>query len=201
MPTRSPSTRFLQHVSAFSRSRRELTSHSSGFSKELLLRPTPASGPLSARSSEFFQRLIKVTAALIPPGLFSSPNSTPDPRILRRPRHSALTAKSCWALIAAVGLFTTYAMGQQPQTQTATSSTNAQWANGVAPGYWPTSGAGLTLNLSGGTALCLGTLEQYSSGTLASPSYCGALSSCWDASSWRSCVDLMNGPPDQAFTI
>ena len=34
---------------------------------------------------------------------------------------------------------------------------------------------------------------------LASPSYCGALSSCWDASSWRSCADSMNGLPDQAF--
>ena len=33
------------------------------------------------------------------------------------------------------------------------------------------------------------------------PSYCGALSSCWDASSWRSCADSMNGPPDQAFPI
>ena len=26
-----------------------------------------------------------------------------------------------------------------------------------------------------------------------------ALSSCWDASSWRSCADSMNGPPDRAF--
>ncbi len=26
-----------------------------------------------------------------------------------------------------------------------------------------------------------------------------ALSSCWDASSWRSCSDSTNGPPDQAF--
>src|SRR5271169_4817650 len=37
--------------------------------------------------------------------------------------------------------------------------------------------------------------------SMASPSYCGALLSYWDASSWRSCADLMNGPPDQAFPI
>ena len=35
--------------------------------------------------------------------------------------------------------------------------------------------------------------------TMASPSYCWVLSSCWDASSWRSCDDSMNGLPDQAF--
>jgi len=55
---------------------------------------------------------------------------------------------------------------QQPQTQATTSSTNAQWANGVAPGYWPTSGSGLTLDISGGTAICQGTIETFSSGTL-----------------------------------
>jgi len=32
--------------------------------------------------------------------------------------------------------------------------------------------------------------------SMASPSYCGALSSCWDASSWRSCADSMSGLPD-----
>jgi hypothetical protein len=35
--------------------------------------------------------------------------------------------------------------------------------------------------------------------SMAFPSCCGALSSYWDASSWRSCVDSMNGLPDQAF--
>ena len=28
------------------------------------------------------------------------------------------------------------------------------------------------------------------------PSYCAALSSCWDVGSWRSCADSMNGPPN-----
>ena len=28
------------------------------------------------------------------------------------------------------------------------------------------------------------------------PLYCGALSSCWGASSWRLCADSMNGRPD-----
>jgi hypothetical protein len=30
----------------------------------------------------------------------------------------------------------------------------------------------------------------------ASPSHCGALLSCWDVGSWRSCADSMNGPPN-----
>ena len=32
--------------------------------------------------------------------------------------------------------------------------------------------------------------------SMASPSYRGALSSCWDAGSWRSCADSMNGLPN-----
>ncbi|HEV2247212.1 MAG TPA: hypothetical protein VGW37_11225, partial [Terriglobia bacterium] len=46
-------------------------------------------------------------------------------------------------------------MGQQTSTGTAPIfSTNAKYVNGVAPGYWPTAGAGLTLNLSAGSAYC-----------------------------------------------
>ena len=36
---------------------------------------------------------------------------------------------------------------------------------------------------------------------MAFPSYCGALSSCWNASSWRSCADSMNGLPDGPFKM
>jgi hypothetical protein len=46
--------------------------------------------------------------------------------------------------------------GQQPQAQQGQplSALNAKYVNGVAPGYWPTAGSGLTLNLSAGTASC-----------------------------------------------
>lgn len=58
-------------------------------------------------------------------------------------------------------------MSAQPQTQTAPIyAANAKYTNGVAPGYWPTSGSGLTLNLSDGTAFCSGSVVTYAAGTL-----------------------------------
>lgn len=66
-----------------------------------------------------------------------------------------------------VALFASAMAAQQPQTQTAPiSALNAKYANGTAPGYWPTAGSGLTLNLSGGTAFCSGSVVTYSAGTL-----------------------------------
>ena len=45
--------------------------------------------------------------------------------------------------------------GQQPQTSNAPIfSANAKYVQGVGPGYWPTAGAGLALNLASGTAYC-----------------------------------------------
>ncbi len=65
-------------------------------------------------------------------------------------------------LLVAVPLF-----AQQPQSSTAPLfAVNAKYANGVAPGYAPTAGSGLTLNLGKGTANCLGTLVEYAGGTL-----------------------------------
>jgi len=44
---------------------------------------------------------------------------------------------------------------QQPQTSTApVFAANAKYVQGVGPGYWPTAGSGLTLNLTAGTAFC-----------------------------------------------
>ncbi len=45
---------------------------------------------------------------------------------------------------------------QQPQAPAGTPlyAVNAKYVNGLAPGYWPTAGSGLTLNLSSGTAYC-----------------------------------------------
>jgi len=64
-------------------------------------------------------------------------------------------------------LFT--ALGQQPQTSNAPIfSANAKFVQGVGPGYWPTAGSGLTLNIAAGTAYC-GTppaLASYAGGSL-----------------------------------
>lgn len=62
------------------------------------------------------------------------------------------------------------AFAQQPQAQSGQPAVavNAKYVNGVAPGYWPTAGSGLTLNLSSGTAFC-GTPPSkvtYAGGTL-----------------------------------
>lgn len=69
---------------------------------------------------------------------------------------------------AALFLFCSVALlAQQPQTHTApTVLENAKWVNGVAPGYAPTAGSGLTLNLSAGTAFCGGSVITYAGGTL-----------------------------------
>jgi hypothetical protein len=47
-------------------------------------------------------------------------------------------------------------LAQQPQAPAGTPlySVNAKYVNGMAPGYWPTAGTGLVLNLSAGTAYC-----------------------------------------------
>jgi len=73
------------------------------------------------------------------------------------------------AIIASLFIFIAgVSHGQQPQTSNAPLyQANAKWANGVAPGYWPTAGSGLTLNVSSGTANCgSGVLNTYGGGTL-----------------------------------
>ena len=49
-----------------------------------------------------------------------------------------------------------FLFAQQPQAPAGEPlySVNAKYVNGMAPGYWPTAGNGLTLNLSSGTAYC-----------------------------------------------
>lgn len=78
-----------------------------------------------------------------------------------------------------------FAPAQQPQSQLAPiSAVNAKYANGVAPGYAPTINSGLVLNVSAGTSICFGVVQQYSGGTLTlSPSttnyiYLNTSSSC-----------------------
>ena len=60
------------------------------------------------------------------------------------------------------------AFAQQPQAQAgqAIFPVNAKFVQGVGPGYWPTAGSNLTLNLAPGTAVCSSTVQTYAGGTL-----------------------------------
>jgi hypothetical protein len=78
---------------------------------------------------------------------------------------------SCFLLVALpYSLFPVPCLGQQPQTSVAPIyAVNAKYVQGLGPGYWPTAGAGLTLNLAPGTAYCgkPPTLVNYAGGSLA----------------------------------
>lgn len=57
---------------------------------------------------------------------------------------------------------------QQPQTSSpAFPPYNVKYVDGVGPGYWPTRGSGLTLNLTAGTSICSSVPTTYAGGTLA----------------------------------
>lgn len=69
--------------------------------------------------------------------------------------------------LVAILLCWTLCYSQQPQTSTAPiDPVNAKWVNGTAPGYYPTKGSGLTLNIGVGTCVVAGTEYDYSGGTL-----------------------------------
>lgn len=64
-------------------------------------------------------------------------------------------------------LLTMTAVAQNPQSHTAPIfDVNAKYVNGVAPGYAPTPGRALNLNLSGGTVYCLTGLQIYPGGVV-----------------------------------
>jgi hypothetical protein len=73
------------------------------------------------------------------------------------------------AVLAFLGIAALHS--QNPQTSDVANTqpsfrANSSWTNGVAPGYWPTAGSGLTLNISAGTAICNGTKHTYAGSTL-----------------------------------
>jgi hypothetical protein len=80
-------------------------------------------------------------------------------------RSEEMMMKNAIRIVAAILLAIPLA-AQQPQTNAPLYRVNAKYANGVAPGYWPTAGSGLTLNLSAGTANCSGSIVTYAGGTL-----------------------------------
>jgi hypothetical protein len=57
--------------------------------------------------------------------------------------------------------------GQQAQTQTAPIyPVNAKYTQGTSPGYWPTPGTGLVLNIAAGRVRCVNTMINFAGGTL-----------------------------------
>ncbi|MFZ0963215.1 MAG: hypothetical protein WAO35_20330 [Terriglobia bacterium] len=60
------------------------------------------------------------------------------------------------------------AFAQQPQAQAGQEifPVNAKFVQGFGPGYWPTAGSNLTLNLAPGTAVCSNTVQTYAGGAL-----------------------------------
>ena len=73
-------------------------------------------------------------------------------RVANRVRGAGIILFSLFAI--SYSLLPSFA--QQPQAPAGTPlySANATYVNGMAPGYWPTAGSGLTLNLSAGTSYC-----------------------------------------------
>ena len=86
-------------------------------------------------------------------------------------RHSRVSGNPLLLGLVLLLAFSTWhpapAFAQQPVAQQGQPlyPVNAKYVNGVAPGYWPTAGGGLTLNLSAGTANC-GGIVTYAGGTL-----------------------------------
>jgi hypothetical protein len=60
------------------------------------------------------------------------------------------------------------AFGQQPAAQQGQPlmDLNVKYVQGVGPGFWPTAGSGLTLNIAGGTAFCSANPSVYGGGTV-----------------------------------
>src|SRR5438876_2557610 len=85
---------------------------------------------------------------------------TNDKQIFVTRHLSLVTALSFWLLTSVVS-------AQQLSTQTAPIfAVNAQYVQGVAPGYWPTAGAGLVLNIAAGTAICHSAPTNYAGDAL-----------------------------------
>ena len=74
----------------------------------------------------------------------------------------------CSSLVPALRDHSSLLFCQQPQAQAGQPiyAANAKYVNGVAPGYWPTAGTGLQLNVSSGTAICGNSVVTYAGGTL-----------------------------------
>ncbi|MGO8792684.1 MAG: hypothetical protein ACLQVL_35580 [Terriglobia bacterium] len=75
---------------------------------------------------------------------------------------------AAWFFLFAVCCLPSTAFPQQPQAQAGQPlyPVNAKYVQGFGPGYWPTAGSNLTLNLAPGTAVCSNVVRTYAGGTL-----------------------------------
>ena len=94
-----------------------------------------------------------------------------------------------FALVVLSLFLSAAAFAQQTQTSDVSNtqplqSLNVKYVQGIGPGYWPTAGSGLTLNLAKGTAFCSGAIGSYAGGTLSMTNnttnyvYLNTISSC-----------------------
>lgn len=88
-----------------------------------------------------------------------------DYNVMRR--HSLFTTY-LFLLLTAFCLLPIPLRAQQPQALAGQPiyAVNAKYVQGVGPGYWPSAGSQLTLNLTPGTAVCNSTVQTYAGGTL-----------------------------------
>jgi hypothetical protein len=87
----------------------------------------------------------------------------------RAPTSRRLSTGLCSGIATAI-LFFLPAAGDSQQQHTLTippvAGLNAQYVQGVAPGYFPSAGLGLTLNIAPGTTYCGGAVINYAGGSL-----------------------------------
>jgi hypothetical protein len=83
-------------------------------------------------------------------------------------QRSKLWLCTVWLLLLTFNFRLSTGFPQQPQAQAGQPiyPINAKYVQGFGPGYWPTAGSQLTLNLAPGTAICGNTVQTYTGGTL-----------------------------------
>ncbi len=83
-------------------------------------------------------------------------------------QRSKLWLCAVWLLLLTFNFRLSTGFPQQPQAQAGQPiyPINAKYVQGFGPGYWPTAGSQLTLNLAPGTAICGNTVRTYPGGTL-----------------------------------
>ena len=83
-------------------------------------------------------------------------------------QRSKLWLCTVWLLLLTFNFRLSTGFPQQPQAQAGQPiyPINAKYVQGFGPGYWPTAGSQLTLNLAPGTAVCRNTVQTYTGGTL-----------------------------------
>lgn len=96
------------------------------------------------------------------------PSKVENQKLKGESRRSKLWLCAVWLLLLTFNFRLSTGFPQQPQAQAGQPiyPINAKYVQGFGPGYWPTAGSQLTLNLAPGTAVCRNTVQTYTGGTL-----------------------------------